>query len=454
MTSLFPKKPSKQDLKPNSVALTNSKLISYLHSELYRLWDVPYRGEWRNPCMNPISMTRDQWKNILQHIDDHVVTEKPDGIMYYLLLTRSPQGKDLSVMIDRSGTMYVVSIVAEVDYFKGTLLVGELSWVQELLAVVPSSLGVSTTATTESLSTSIQGLDSDASRPEVWRQKFKIFSCLCLKSLRMYNQPFQVRHASLCDAISIEDDPLKDTITWLERASLLAKSGKLLCAGNDFCLMFVLKPWQSVRNFSALARSTCQKTNPFDGFIIQNIHMHERPGRRDGCLKWKDVHSLDFGHRGNPKHLFVQHHARCLNANDSKLIRYQGIPVEFIPYQLDNQPDNIGEFVCKILGRHSGPEGDILKVAAIFKESRHEKNSPNDTITVNNTLINIVENLTIEEILKDVDNVIQDARQGISIINLASNAKQIFEETKKRCVVELIQDDDDTNVNVFKKPKF
>jgi len=416
--------PAKHDLKPSPTALTNTRLVAFLQEQVFRLWNVPYRGRWTSPCMHPVSITRSQWKDVVDHLDDYVVGEKADGVQYFLLLTRTPKGQDVSVMIDRAGNMYAVSVLAGSEFFNGTLVVGELAWVQEYLN--PSDL---TSASVETGTVvPVQVFDSNVSKPGVWRQKFKVFSNLVLRGERMYDKHFQTRHSNLCDVISIEDDPIKDTDTWLERASQHAQQGKIVCAGNEFCLMFVLKPWHTLRNFSALTRTTNQVTNPFDGFIIQHTRMSERPGRKPGCFKWKAVNTLDFGHQGNPKALYVQHGPQVLNANESKLIQFEGKTVEFIPQNLPHESDAlsyaIGEFVCTILGiDKSSPDADgvtheVLKIAAYYQEMRKEKNSPNDTITINNTLVNIVENMTLDEIIRDVQTKVQEKRQVLTIMNL------------------------------------
>jgi hypothetical protein len=384
--------------------------------------------------MHPLSITRKQWTDVLYNLDDYVCGVKPNGVQEFFLLTRTPKNREIAVMIERSGACYAVSVVCESAYFDGTLIVGELAW-----AFAPFT-STDTTDTSESMqilqSTAAVTSEVDMQHnapvqvdPDVgvWRQEFKCFSCLSMKGLSLCRLPFAQRHEQLCLAISVEDDLIRNSTTWLDRATVWAQMGKLVCAGNEYCLILVVKPWQPLRNFSSLSRTHNAMMHPSDGYIIQNVHMPELPGRRPGCYKIKDVDTIDFEFRtdvhGN-KQLWIQHGKDTVPANGSALIYCQGLPVEFVHKGLELLPDGHGEFECTILGTQPSQTQSnslVLLVMATFKEHRPERRTPNDHITINGTLVNIVERLTPNEAVRDVDRFIQ-SRQSLSIIQLPSSA--------------------------------
>jgi hypothetical protein len=523
--------PPKSTLLPHVHAvLKQPHLCTYLHSELYRLWDLPWQGMWRSPCLHPMSISRAQLHKVLDHVGDFVVSDKPDGVQYFLLLTRTPQHKQVAVMVDRTGAVYTVMVVADNAYFDGTLLVGELAWVLESIttdasssqvvvnpngdvahggdstgspssssslqpmAISPSSFRLDDQAippteqvdgpsTTFSSSTPSQP-QSHPQRHGVWRHQFKVFSCLCLRGVAMHSKRWEERHCALQEAISIEDDPLKDTSTWLSRAAALAKQGKLICAGNQACMKFTLKSWQPLANLAALTRTTNTLTNPSDGFILMWVALKEQPGRHDGCFKLKEINTLDFGHTWEPitrsssssssssfssssssssytahhavlpqsqsqmqVKLWVQYRGHTIPLNGCTHVRFQGKPVEFIPYNVPlpaaaaaaaahlgpstgalappymragnalpalppaSPPTlHIGEFVCTILCVDS--RTGVLKVCANYQEDRTcNKSTPNDTLTVTNTLINIAENITLAEFHQGVEMAVARRRE-------------------------------------------
>lgn len=121
----------------------------------------------RTPGCQPLSLSRKMLGRVLEN--DYAVTLKSDGVRFVLFLTTrssSPPGapQPVALMIERSGIMFEVEVVAVADAFeKKTVLEGELVWRQ----------------------------------PHEESMLFLVFDCLLSSGRLMLREPFRVRRAEL-----------------------------------------------------------------------------------------------------------------------------------------------------------------------------------------------------------------------------------------------------------------
>ena len=89
------------------------------------------RSVWKNGGgdrfmgANPVSVERKDLSSIREN--DVLISLKSDGVRYMLVLI-NVDGDPFAVMVDRRMRMYEVSVWADMSYFDGTIIDGELVW--------------------------------------------------------------------------------------------------------------------------------------------------------------------------------------------------------------------------------------------------------------------------------------------------------------------------------------
>lgn len=476
--------PLKEALTPSTKPIQNETITHFIYSEVYRLWNWGYKNKWGSPCLHPSSISKEEWKEVVEDMDNYYFSWKPDGVYYTCVMTRLPTNKqEVCVMIDRIGKCYLIPVVCDSSFFDGTLFAGELLWRWTELTSSSSSSSSSSSCTQTPTSTTTPSTPSSSSsstfqsssalstyKKGLWRQEFAIFSLLCLKNQPYWHKTLEEKYKSITDIFDIEDDCLVDPKSWLVRVQTIVNDqDKVICVGNTFGLQFSPKEWVKADYLETLWTKLKNGKEKFDGLIIVKNDLIEKPGRHKGSYKWKWDNDLDFRFTklyNNPQapsectdiQIFAQSslsyqqqyqqqqqqqqqqgkqgqsHSTYLSGeidvNTQANIVVLGKKVQFqmtseCRQQCLNTPQKtfIAEVQCQIHKpiepsttltltdestsatnkAESESESDTMVVDIHhIREIRTNKPRPNDIVCVQNTVLNIVENMTIQEMLDDL----------------------------------------------------
>lgn len=124
--------PRENDSQANgqAIGLSRFRAAMELVYELMNLGDkeIGHRQRYFNPMPNPISLSRRALETGMVTARSHYFTHKPDGLRVTLLLFTTPSLKFEAACFDRSLRFYEMSVLAQPEFFRGTLIDGELVW--------------------------------------------------------------------------------------------------------------------------------------------------------------------------------------------------------------------------------------------------------------------------------------------------------------------------------------
>lgn len=116
---------------PNVLTCKQTHVCEWIHTQLRHLFSglktyarQSQNNEYDSPMVLPASWHPQQSLHQLK-THPYFVTEKYDGVRYFLLLV-SYNHKPQAFMIDRRGDIFLVSVSCQTEYFKGSLFEGEL----------------------------------------------------------------------------------------------------------------------------------------------------------------------------------------------------------------------------------------------------------------------------------------------------------------------------------------
>lgn len=383
----------KYHLFPSAHIINNKTQIWFIKSEVSRLCGFRNTKKYFNGA-NPVSFTRDKISDFTgKNSSEYVVSEKSDGVRYFLLLSRYPPqiagGCAFAVMIDRKFRIYEIYVNAADHFFRGTLFDGELILEYH------------------------QGL----SRPP--RQLFLIFDVMAISNNRQISQKDYIkRYQSIVQLIDIGDsDPLKDPDNWVEKSMDLATRNKIVSGGNTLGLMFCPKRCYRTVDINIIWREVNNLRHESDGLIFTPIRDPILYGTHRRMYKWKQVHTIDLQLEITVKDNIFQF--------DIYFMDYpNGIPTRVdsgkVGIQLDrnlplvvNPTEKLEEFAQKVYRKESSFElyQVIVEFSCEIKENyilctfgktRPDKQFANSVKTVTNTMFNIQENIQFTDLVEAI----------------------------------------------------
>lgn len=218
------------------------------------------------PCSLPVSMTRDIVDEVVG--GGYYVSEKSNGVRYFLVLTRvAGSGRPTSVMVDRDMKSYEIRVAAHVDFFRGTVLDGEL-------VVTPGGA-----------------------------QHFVAFDALRCAGVDVRRRTYARRLAMLSEALSVTLEVLDgwrdapSVAHWERRCAAEASAGrKVVSLGNRFDLSFRLKPCLPARELQAVYSAARRSSANVEGVVFTPNSAFLGPGRcrRLFKLKFRESVTLDL----------------------------------------------------------------------------------------------------------------------------------------------------------------
>ena len=115
-------------LIPSFSKITREDEKKMYWNSLIKDWKLPKHIQ-HFPGSHPISIERKDLEFLKRYENDFLVSLKSDGVRYILYMTFRPNTQNpVCLLIDRSRNMYEVEIWASEEYYKGTIIDGELLW--------------------------------------------------------------------------------------------------------------------------------------------------------------------------------------------------------------------------------------------------------------------------------------------------------------------------------------
>ena len=383
--------------------------------EISRLWKLPTTRA-HNPCPNPVSLERKDMNTLIKN--RYVVAEKTDGVRYLLLLMRWPKvlgGQPCAIMCSRKFDMYEIRVMAEEDYFQGTLIDGELVWEYEGGQFVPP------------------------------RQVFLAFDLVAVRGISHVDQNFLKRYAIVSDILDCGGkDIIQDPRKWIETAQGLCENHKVVCEGNQYCLCFRPKRIWPKNEIGTVWRMRKSLRHKSDGLVLTPVDQPILTGTHDRIFKWKSQHTIDIVWRCRVNNddeqatwdyevMFLDAGKECLGDMEGVQLRrpselddtadevypFKEVPLVILPNAYsariihwhhqrgERSFEHIVECTCKlpsITDFLDRDEDNIPLVECSILKIRNDKATPNQKSTIEKTLCNIQENITIKDLLDVVSN--------------------------------------------------
>lgn len=426
-------------LVPSAHRVTNGRKAYVVKSLVSKLWQLPYVAKF-NPSPNPVSLERKDIPLIRQR--PYVVAEKTDGVQYLLLLGRWPrnvfmdaaaategampnfsqeENLPFAVMINRNYDIYEVRVVADETHFEGSLFIGELVWEYE----------------------------KDSNEPT--RQLYLVYEVVATRGHSLVQEAeYMKRYFKIVDLIGIDQSTTREQHgAWLEQARRMAAQGKIVSEGNAYGLMFRPKHCTILSHLEKLWQQTRQTLrHPSDGLIFTPALEPIRTGTQPTLLKWKPHHTIDLELRGTRRgtgewqfELFFRNRGKLMHAAEHGLplksplkdaygnclhfrVPLVCVPNEFLKHICKHYQDrgecmfeSVVEFTCKLpaeiewfrLEKPTGIDATQADEHPVIECSptrlRSDKQSANDMHTLERTLVNIQEAITIRE-LRDIADMV------------------------------------------------
>jgi len=347
---------SPHPLVPSLSVVTDERERQGYICSVQRLWGLP-RTVSHFPGANPVSLER-------KHIDlvtreRCMVALKSDGVRYLLVLTTNPEGAGIALMINRAMAMYEVEVWAHFDYFgEGTILDGELVW--EYDNYVP-------------------------------RLRYVVFDAVCTMGRRHTDQPYDAR-MEVVSSLCASNTALFPNSEELERYILAER--KVVAMRNAHDLKIVPKRCHFISGMHELWSGRKNAAHRNDGLIFTLCDAPVEINTSTSTFKLKSDHTVDvLVRREGEKALPF-----CYSAG--RLVKLRSVAVERETYRVRMEVNEVVspilsadqkvvECACTLLG------GELILFAL---KVRYDKDGPNSLKTVERTVFNIVEGLTVEAI--------------------------------------------------------
>jgi len=218
---------------------------------------------------------------------------------------------------------------------------------------------------------------------------------------------------------------------WQKRAEELGSEGWMICAGNEYGLSFVLKEVQKdAKALMQVWEKRATLRHQSDGLIFTPIHEPVGHGTQWTLFKYKQDHTLDFQFEGT-RTIDEKFHWKLYFAQPSSTVPVQGteaskaakadlIEMLHSPFELNVNGNmefqarlKVSKMLLTLLKKamHLKTEklnfiGEcrvainerILEIS--LERIRTEKTLPNWKYTVERTLVNIQENISVQELVQ------------------------------------------------------
>ena len=399
-----------------------SPLVAEARRLISLAWNMPNEIA-HIPSPNPVSIERSHLDFLQKNINSFVVAEKSDGVRYLLLLGRHGAAQEpYSVMINRKFEIFEVSVYANPAYFDGSVFDGEL--VLEDIINTPSPKAAENEEEDDSK------IDESQKKQ---RQVFLAFDVMLCKGRLFKNENYFERYKELNRVFELhqKDILVNNVDKWDDVAKRLSQQeDKIVSLGNRLALAFAPKPCVQATNVGSLWRSMSRMRHKSDGLIFTPVYQPVMTGTHQTMFKWKQTHTLDMlvdATYSNRAWSFA------LAYKDGKEYRWTGqapyptinrrpvhlkvrtnprldATAEYFGNKNKSQFRLLGEFSCTMDngndddrkqsdGGKASQQQPLICWCELVRW-REDKATPNNINVINNTLVNIYENIQIDELLR------------------------------------------------------
>lgn len=334
--------------------VTDHDKIAHVSQIVNRAYGVPPHTS-HLPVDNPVSLDRTNM-NRLQD-SEYMVAFKADGIRYVLVLCMY-RSRPLACMVDRSGAMFSLHILAQATHFQNT-------------SVFDGELCACTTG------------------QNVY--DFLVFNALIDQGAILYNKSYTTRLTHVRN--NYAPHPVASQERSRFRMYIFARSPRL---------NMVRKEYDRAENMRAMLHSLTPRYK-YDGFVFTPAQDPVRPGRNEALLKFKTDNPIDV--------LMILETNGCMNL----LVDDNGtnVPLESVvdtPINFESTPEF--EEMChdSEIYRQTFDVGCFCQVVELSCTVRHsrlilryvrlrpDKDGPNNVVTVQRTIQTIRDNIALDEI--------------------------------------------------------
>lgn len=251
-----------KSLVPSKAEIQDANKLSEIYAFLRKVWNVESLSP--NPCALPVSLERKDLDMLVQKKNEYAVSEKTDGVRYILALGKYSNGDPFSVMLNRNLEPFEISVIARDDVFTGgTVMDGELIW-EYYSSIHPP------------------------------RQLYVIFDSLLHCGIDVQTANYIERLEIINNVFYVNQNDLQySRKDWIEIAYQFAEEKKIVSLGNAHNLSFSCKSCYSIDNIDMLVRNWNTFNHSCDGLLFTPIHDRVRRGRHRQMFKWKTNHTVD-----------------------------------------------------------------------------------------------------------------------------------------------------------------
>lgn len=341
-------------LVPSCSEINDPFEMSHYWSTMLRYWKLPAHIQ-HFPGANPMSIEERDFERL--QTDDFLAALKTDGVRHLLMLTYKPNSTDpIAIMIDRTKRMYEIEIWANEDFFSsGSLFDGELVWENASLVYIA----------------------------------FDVIHAKGVQCSRLsYRERMQILHNTiLCVSNSHSDESIEN---------MISEESKFLARNNDNDLRVVPKKCVPKANLKTLWHDRVHACHGNDGIIFTLNNAPVETGTCPSILKWKSSHSIDVLVR-HDEHDGLRLFGNMNNSSDlSDVTRRIGdLSIRFAH---NNLVKAVRPRMPCILECRLGIEGDTLTLTP--ERERSDKSSPNTMNTIEATIRNTRENISIDDLIQ------------------------------------------------------
>ena len=333
-------------LIPSFSKLTKENEINIYWNKLISDWMLPKHVN-HFPGSHPISLERKNLPFLKKKEGDFLVSLKSDGVRYILYMTLRPNTETpVCFLIDRSKNMYEIEVWAPEDYYKGTIIDGELLW----------NLSCDNTTT------------------------FLAFDVVKYKGIMCTKNSYSERLKILEQIILEEQCDTKEEVE-----SIIEEKDKIVSMNNLYNMKLKAKMFTPLNMLYKLwedRNTTCYR---HDGLIFtKNMDEYKHGSAKNSVFKWKPYYSID---------VIVKTGLIYANSKDSEdLVKCETILGRNLVL-LENKINFKNSDVLECDVRKEGNSFYLFPMRV-----RLDKKFPNTIQTIESSCTGLLDNVTIDEL--------------------------------------------------------
>lgn len=364
---------------PSEVRLQDLSELRVARETLWRVWGVHSGGTGRTgecPWPQPVSLQRADLARLHDQADSYRVAVKADGQRFLLMLTMR-DGEPVALMFDAALRPYEVSIWGPSELFAlGTVVDGELV------------------------------------RKPTGGLVYLAFDVVVLAGRRVEELAYPVRLELLRERLDLPDGVVLDE----KSAESLVAAGKFLVMDHDCDLRLCVKPAVPLTEVAQLWSARHELGYSEDGLVFTHIIGGKRLGKQTDMFKWKKDHTVD---------VCIERCRKRPRCNGESMGMWEAstrsgtraMPLcDKVRPQLTVYPKGRPAFrtTCEVTPNHvieaSGFQRGVVECSMRLSDEgiivltpvrmRPDKVFPNQVSTIQNTLGNVLDNVSIDDILQ------------------------------------------------------